>query len=162
MADSPDLNEDFADLLRCLVEAKVEFLIVGAHALAAHGVVRATGDLDVFVRPSTANAQRVVEALRRFGAPLATHGVSADDFVREGTVYQLGLPPRRIDVLTRISGMRFEDAWQDSHAAGVAGLEFRVLSRRALLANKRAAGRPKDLEDLRLLALGEDGRPGDD
>jgi hypothetical protein len=99
------------------------------------------------------SSSRVVAALRAFGAPLAAHGVSAADFARAGTVYQLGLPPRRIDILTMISGVTFEQAWADSVRVEVGGVGFRVPSRAALLVNKRASGRPKDLEDVRRLEL---------
>ncbi len=92
--------EDFVDLVACLREEGCDFLVVGAHALAAHGAPRATGDLDIFVRPEPANAQRVFRALVRFGAPVSAHGVVPEDFVRPGTVYQMGLPPNRIDILT--------------------------------------------------------------
>jgi hypothetical protein len=95
------LNVDFLDLLAALARERVEFLVVGAHALAAHGIPRATGDLDVWVRAERENAKRVVAALETFGAPLRAHGVSAADFELLGTVYQMGLPPRRIDVLTQ-------------------------------------------------------------
>jgi hypothetical protein len=151
MADAPELNEDFADVLFALVDAEVDFLVVGAHALAAHGVVRSTGDLDVFVRPSVDNARRVVVALEAFGAPLATHGVSEHDFSRPNTVYQLGLPPRRIDILTSISGVDFDDAARDGLLVRLPRAQFRVPNRQALLANKRASGRAKDLEDARRL-----------
>lgn len=155
MTEAPDLNEDFVDLITGLRDAGVEFLIVGAHALAAHGVVRSTGDIDIFVRPTNENSNRVAAALRAFGAPLAAHGVTAADFARAGTVYQLGLPPRRIDILTLISGVTFEQAWADSVSVEVGGVGFRVPSRIALLANKRASGRPKDLEDVRRLELAD-------
>lgn len=147
MTDRPELNEDFLDLLRAFVDAEVDFLVVGAHALAAHGVVRATGDLDVFVRPTPANADRVVAALGAFGAPLAAHGVSAQDFAKMGTVYQLGLPPRRIDIITAISGVDFEQAAREAMVVDMGSIVLRVPGRAALLANKRASGRPKDLED---------------
>jgi hypothetical protein len=147
MADRPELNEDFVDLLHAFAAAGVDFLVVGAHALAAHGVVRATGDLDVFVRPTPANADRVVAGLKAFGAPLAVHGVSRDDFAKLGTVYQLGLPPRRIDILTSISGVDFEQAACEAKIVDVGPVQLRVPGREALLANKRASGRPKDLED---------------
>lgn len=99
MADEPRLFDDYLDLLRELDEAGAEYVVVGAHALAAHGLPRATGDFDVFVRPSLENAQRVAQALRAFGATLEAHGVQVEDFATPGTVYQLGLPPRRIDLL---------------------------------------------------------------
>lgn len=151
MADEPSFNEDFLDLLQALSEEGVEFLVVGAHALAAHGVVRASGDLDVLVRPTRDNARLVVRALHRFGAPLEQHGVGAEDFEREGTVYQLGLPPRRIDLLTQVSGLTFDEAASDGQEVGIAGVTFRVPSAEALLVNKRASGRDKDLEDVRRL-----------
>jgi hypothetical protein len=157
MTGTPELNDDFVDFLIGLRAAGVEFLIVGAHALAAHGVVRSTGDLDVLVRPTDENSIRVFAALRSFGAPLAAHGITAADFARAGTVYQLGLPPRRIDILTLISGVTFEQALADSMSVAVGGVEFRVPNRAALLVNKRASGRPKDLEDARRLELTEPG-----
>lgn len=112
MGKVPELNEDFADMLHCLGEAGVEFVIVGAHALAAHGIARATGDIDIFVKPSAENAERVLAALTAFGAPLDSHGIAPADFARPGLVYQIGLPPRRIDLLTEISGVSFDEAWQ--------------------------------------------------
>ena len=105
------LHEDFRDLLVLLADADVEFVIVGAYALAFHGAPRASGDIDLFIRPSLVNAGRVFDALARFGAPLESAGVTPADFARSGTVYQIGLPPRRIDVLTEISGVTFDEAW---------------------------------------------------
>jgi hypothetical protein len=141
------LNEDFVELLQALVESGVEFIIVGAHALAAHGLPRATGDLDVLVRPSAENAARVISALRAFGAPLEAHGVSQADFERSDTVYQIGLPPRRIDLLTSISGVPFERAWASKVSIELMGLDVFVLGFEALVANKRATGRAKDVVD---------------
>jgi len=151
MSDEPSFNDDFLDLLHVLNEEGVEFLVVGAHALAAHGVVRASGDLDVLVRPTRDNALLVVRALRKFGAPLEQHGVGADDFEQEGTVYQLGLPPRRIDLLTKVSGLTFDEAATGDQEVGIAGVTFRVPSAEALLVNKRSSGRDKDLDDVRRL-----------
>lgn len=151
MSVEPGLNPDFLDLLEAFTKAGVDFIVVGAHALAAHGVVRATGDLDVWVRPSPENAAKVVDALTTFGAPLAQHGASAADFAREGTVYQMGLPPRRIDVLTQISGVTFAEAWRDRTFITLRGSPVAFLGREALLRNKRAAARPKDLLDVDLL-----------
>jgi len=149
--DSPTLNEDFVDLLRSLQEAKVEFVIVGAHALAAHGLSRATGDLDVFVQPSPDNANRVVAALRAFGAPLAQHGVTKSDFEKPNTVYQIGLPPCRVDLMTSISGVSFDEASSSRMTIEIEGLKLAVLGRQALLKNKRATGRAKDKVDADML-----------
>lgn len=102
------MSPDFKDLLSAFNAQSVEFLVVGAHALAAHGYVRATGDLDVWVRPVPENARRVMAALDSFGAPLA--GLTTEDLTRPGTVFQIGVAPIRIDVLTAIDGVAFEDA----------------------------------------------------
>jgi hypothetical protein len=159
MSPSPDLgesgfNDDFLDLLRALTETGAEFIVVGAHAMAVHGVPRATGDLDVVVRASADNAARVLAALRAFGAPVDAHGVAAADFSAAGTVYQLGLPPRRIDLLTSLSGVSFDEAWSTRVELEVAGLRVPFLGRDALVRNKQATGRAKDLLDLRLLTGG--------
>ncbi len=155
MSTPPGWTDDYVDMLRALVESGAEFLIVGAHAMAAHGVPRATVDLDIYVHASSENAVRVISALRAFGAPLSAHGVDVQDFERPGTVYQLGLPPNRIDLLTRISGVEFEDAWASRIVARIGELEVPVIGREPLLRNKRAAGRDKDLVDVRLLEPAE-------
>jgi len=147
------LNQDFLDLLTALVQAGARFLVVGAHAMAVHGVPRATGDLDVWIARDPENADRVLAALARFGAPLEALGVSRDDLLRENEVLQVGLPPRRIDVLTSISGVSFAEAYPDRVRHDVGGLSIPFLGRAALVRNKRASGRTKDLADLE--ALGE-------
>jgi hypothetical protein len=142
------LNDDFRDIVVQFADANVEFVIVGAFALAFHGAPRASGDIDLFVRPSPENAARVYEALLRFGAPLPAHGVAAPDFAREGTVYQIGLAPRRIDVLTQISGVAFDEAWASRSDAEVEGRSIHIIGRDALIKNKTASGRPKDVADV--------------
>lgn len=151
MRDEPQLLDDARDLLAELQRVGAEFLVVGAHALAAHGIPRATGDFDILVRPTAANARRVLRALIAFGAPVATHGVGVEELTTPGTVYQLGLPPGRIDILTSISGVDFEDAWSGRLVVSVGGTQVAVLGRDALLRNKRASGRPKDLLDVKAL-----------
>src|SRR5438105_11811131 len=103
------LNPDFDEMLSVLSAEGVQFLVVGAYALAAHGLPRATGDIDIWVRPTAENAERVLQALQVFGAPL--FDLQPADLVRHDTVFQLGVPPARIDILTGISGVRFEEAW---------------------------------------------------
>jgi hypothetical protein len=142
------LNEDFRDLLFEFSDGGVEFLLVGAFAVAFHGVPRATGDMDVFVRPSPENAKRVHEALARFGAPLDSAGVVPADFETPGMVYQMGLPPRRIDVLTEISGVSFDEAWDSRDLVELDGRIIAVIGREELLRNKQASGRPKDIADV--------------
>lgn len=155
MIGSPAWNDDFADMLRSLQESCVDFVIVGAHALAAHGIARATGDIDILVRPSEENARRVMEALSSFGAPIAEHGVSAADFAEPGTVYQVGLPPRRIDLLTEISGVSFEEAWATRLEAEANRMTLPFLGKAALIKNKLAAARDKDLVDAKALLATE-------
>ena len=143
------MNRHFIDMLSALCEAGVEFLVVGAHALAAHGVPRATGDLDIWVRATPENAVRVLQALARFGAPLLD--LTAEDLSKADTVFQIGLPPSRIDILSSISGVRFEDAWPRRIDVTVEALVVPVLGRDDFIKNKKATGRPKDLSDLTLL-----------
>lgn len=157
---APALNEDFLDLLTAFVEESVEFLLVGAFALAANGAPRFTGDLDVWVRPDPVNAERVLRGLRRFGAPVDVHGLGVEDLGRAGSIYQMGLPPRRIDVLTQIDGVTFDDAWRGRIVVRIGDVTMPFLGLRELVRNKRAAGRPKDLLDIELLR--EAGAPVDD
>ena len=152
------LNPDFAEMLRALSAEGAEYLLVGAYAMAAHGVPRATGDINIWVRPSSENAERVLRALDRFGAPL--FDLTAVDFERDGTVFQLGLPPRRIDLLTSIDGVTFEDAWGGRVTCRLGDVDVTVIGREALIRNKRAAGRPRDRLDLRLLETSTQRRSG--
>ena len=143
-------NDDYKDMLSALCGAGVDFLLVGAYAMAAHGFPRATVDLDLWVAPEPANAQRLLEALAVFGAPL--QGVAAADFEHDDTVFQIGVAPRRIDLLTGISGVSFAEAARAAISVEVDGLRVRVLSREHLIQNKLATGRPRDLDDARQLA----------
>jgi hypothetical protein len=143
------MNSDFRDLLLEFNAAGVEFLVVGAHALAAHGHVRATKDLDLWIRPSDTNAPRVLTALTRFGAPL--HDLSVTDLSRPGLVFQIGIPPVRVDLITAIDGVLFEDAWPDRMEAVFGTMKVPVISRLHLIANKRASGRLQDLADIERL-----------
>lgn len=144
------MERDFVEMLSALDAAGAEYLVVGAHALAAHGVPRATGDLDVRVRATPENARRVLAALREFGAPL--FDLTADDLSRPGTVFQIGVAPVRIDLLTSISGVGFEEAWAGRVEVPIEGVNVGVLGRKELVLNKRATGRPKDLLDAESLA----------
>lgn len=145
------LNDDFRDLLIAMQAEEVAFLVVGAYAVAAHGAPRATGDLDVLVRPDSENAARVYRALVRFGAPVQTLGIVEADFARPGMVCQIGLPPRRIDVLTAISGVTIAEAWVDHIVRDVDGIAVRFPSKAVLIRNKKASGRMKDLADVERL-----------
>ncbi|MEJ7599670.1 MAG: hypothetical protein WKG01_17315 [Kofleriaceae bacterium] len=140
------MNRHFSEILSELSVAGVEYLVVGAFAVAAHGNPRATGDIDIWIRPTRENAERVLVALRAFGAPL--YELSVDDLTDEQTVFQIGVAPMRIDILAGIDGVTFEDAWPRRVIAKLGASNVSVLSLFDLAANKRAAGRPKDLVDL--------------
>lgn len=147
------LLKDFRDMLSALSEAGAEYLVVGAHALANHGLVRATRDLDCWINPTDENAQRVYHALQVFGAP---SWISLDDLKSPNRVIQIGVEPVRIDLLTSIDGVSFAEAWPARVVTEVDGLALPVLSREHLLINKRATGRSQDRVDAeRLEALGE-------
>ena len=143
------MNQDFRDLFAEFNAQRVEFLIVGAHALAVHGHVRATRDLDIWVRPDPANAQRVLRALKSFGAPTAD--LTVDDLSHPGLVFQIGIPPVRIDVLSSITGVEFQEAWDARVMTRFVGQEVGAISREHLIRNKRASGRTQDLADLESL-----------
>ncbi|MDP9177665.1 MAG: hypothetical protein M3O61_08300 [Gemmatimonadota bacterium] len=147
------MNPDFSDILEALTSTGARFLVVGAHALAVHGVPRATGDLDVWVDVSTDNAELVWRALAAFGAPVESLKITPEDFSKPDMVVQVGLPPQRIDFLTGVSGLTFADAWADRVTLEVGAITVPFLGRASLVRNKRASGRLKDLADLE--ALGE-------
>lgn len=150
----PRLHRDFEDFLVALSEAAADFLVVGAYAMAFHGVPRATGDIDVLVRPTPENARKVWQALVAFGAPLASAGLTIEDLHTPGTVYQMGVVPRRIDLLTDITGVTFDEAWSTRVAQEIGGRAVHFIGREALARNKRATGRAKDLADLEILEKG--------
>ncbi|MEK6814070.1 MAG: hypothetical protein AABY65_05000 [Nitrospirota bacterium] len=143
------LNPDYKDILSAFSDEKVEFLLVGAFALAAHGLPRATGDIDLWIRRTSLNAKRVIRALQVFGAPLAD--VSEKDFLTPGLVFQIGVAPRRIDILTSIDGVDFDEAWPEREEVAVGGIRIPLISRKHLIRNKRAVGRPQDEADARRL-----------
>ena len=140
------MNPDFVDLLRAFGDADVRFMIVGAYALAVHGRPRATGDLDIWVDATPQNAPRVMQALAAFGAPLAE--IAEADFARPGVVYQIGVPPGRIDILTELTGLTFEQAWPDRIQRPFGELEVDFIDRASFMRNKRATGRLRDLSDI--------------
>jgi hypothetical protein len=149
LRNRPLLNPDFRDMLSALSAAKADYLVVGAYALAAHGFPRATGDIDLWIRPTQENAARVWESLAAFGAP--TSRIAIEDFSTPNIVYQIGIAPRRIDILTSISGVEFEQAWEKRISVELGGLTVPVIGREHLLVNKRASGRPKDVVDAEIL-----------
>ena len=150
-----ELNRDFRDVLVALVDARADFLLIGGWALAVHGHVRGTDDLDIFVRATPENGGRVFAALREFGAPLAAHGVTEQVFSRPGQGYRMGIKPNLIELLTTIDGVSFEEAWEDHIELDIDGRAVPTMGRGALLKNKTASGRPKDLADVEWLTKSE-------
>jgi hypothetical protein len=140
------MNPDFIDLLRALRDADARFLVVGAYALAHFGRPRATGDLDIWVDATPTNAPRVMRALSVFGAPLQE--VTERDFSRPGLVFQVGVPPGRIDILTELTAVTFEEAWATRDRGQFGELMVDFIGRDAFIRNKRATGRAKDLGDI--------------
>ncbi|RJP34109.1 MAG: hypothetical protein C4547_11365 [Phycisphaerales bacterium] len=143
------LNKDYRDMLHALAEEGARFLLVGAYALAAHGYPRATIDLDLWVMPSSDNADAVLRAIQRFGAPLGN--LCRADLVKDDTVFQIGVAPRRIDIITGASGLRFEEAFLNSVVVDVDGIPVHIPSIDDLIRNKKASGRTKDLADAEAL-----------
>ncbi len=143
------LNEDYKDILSALLAQKAEFILVGAYAMAAHGFPRATMDIDLWVKPSHDNAHKIYQALNIFGAPLDQ--LSVDDLKTTGLVFQIGVAPRRIDILTSISGVEFNEALAGSNVFDIDGQSIYVLSTKHLIQNKQRTGRSKDLADAELL-----------
>ena len=143
------LNEDYRDMLQALTDEKVRFLLVGAYALAAHGYPRATMDIDIWVMPSPENAAAVLRALQHFGTPL--QNLTAQDLQKYDTVFQIGVAPRRIDIITSVSGLQFEETFAHSLAVDIEGIEVRIPSIPDLIRNKRASGRTKDIADAEAL-----------
>ena len=139
------LSKDFKEFLELLTANRVRYIVVGGYAVASYTVPRYTKDLDVWIEPSEANASNVVAALEAFG--FASLGLTVDDFAAPDQVVQLGYEPNRIDLLTSISGVRFEDAYPRRVVASLDGLDVPMLDRQSLVANKRATGRPRDLLD---------------
>lgn len=141
-------------MLAALSAAGADYLVVGAHALATHGLPRATGDLDLWVRPEPENARRVWRALEEFGAPL--HEITVEDLSRPDIVFQIGIAPRRIDLLTSITAVSFDEAWENRVTVEIEGMEIPVLGRDELIRNKRTVGRTRDLADIEELEGRED------
>jgi hypothetical protein len=140
--------DDFRELLTTFADQGVEFVLIGGWALALHGHGRGTDDLDVLVRPTPENAARVFRALVVFGAPVSAHGVTEGLFAKSGYGYRMGVKPNLIEVLTKIDGIGFDDAIAEGKHFELDGRVIHYIGRQALLKNKRAAGRPKDLADV--------------
>jgi hypothetical protein len=146
-----ELFDDFRDILVELHKAGARFVVLGGHAVAFHGHPRATKDLDILVEANPDNASRVYAALAAFGAPLSAFEVGVEDFASYDGVLQLGVPPRRIDIINRADGITFAEALADGESFELDGCAIPVIGRSALIKNKRAAGRAQDIADVKAL-----------
>lgn len=157
-----ELNRDFSEFIACFEAHEVRYLIVGGYAVAAHGHPRYTKDLDVWVRVDAENARRIVEALGDFG--FGDLGLAADDFLEDEVVVQLGREPQRIDLLTFVSGVEFDEAFENRMLAEFGEMQVPVIGRAELRRNKIATGRLRDLADLEDLGIpgseGTEDEPG--
>ena len=146
------VNPDFRDLFAALNAAEARYLLVGGYAVAFHAQPRFTKDLDVWTEPTPENATRVLAALRAFGAPVGD--LTAEDLARPGIVFQMGVPPNRIDIVTAIDGVSFAEAWPGRSATTYGDQPVPVIGKADLIRNKRASGRPQDLLDVASLEAG--------
>lgn len=148
------LNEDYRDMLYVLLGNEVRFLVVGAYALGAYGYPRATGDFDIWVDTSPANSKKIYASLAEFGVPLAD--ISEQTFTEKGITFQIGIAPRRIDIITSIDGVEFLDAHNAKEIIAVDGLNVPFLSKKDLIKNKLSTGREKDRLDAEHLSKNHD------
>jgi len=139
-------SQDFHQFVESLTEAKVDYLIVGGYAVGIHGHPRFTGDMDIWINQNQENAKRVIEAINYFG--FSSLGITVDDLLVPKNVIQMGNPPLRIDILTEIDGVGFEDCFPNKKVVTIAGLQFNFISYQDLIKNKLASGRAKDLDDV--------------
>jgi hypothetical protein len=143
------LNEDYKEMLQILLNNKVKFLVVGAYAMGIHGYPRATGDIDIWVEASSENSGKIHQSLSEFGAPLSE--VTKSTFCEQGIVFQIGVAPRRIDIITKIDGVDFKKASSDKQEIEVEGIKIPFLSKKNLIKNKESTGREKDKLDAKYL-----------
>ena len=143
------LNEDYKEMLENLLNEGVDFILVGAYALAAHGFPRATGDLDIWVNPDKNNSKKIYKALANFGAPISE--ISENEFSQPGLIFQIGVIPRRIDIITKIDAVDFSEAYAEKIVVEIEDLKVPVISKNLLIKNKMATGREKDILDAKLL-----------
>ncbi len=143
------LNEDYKEMLQILLNNEVKFLIVGAYAMGAHGYPRATGDFDIWVEASAENSKKIYRSLSEFGAPLL--GISEKAFAEKGVILQVGVAPRRIDIITHIDGVIFEEAYKTKELIEIESLKIPFISKENLIKNKQSTKREKDKIDVNYL-----------
>ena len=142
-------EQDFIDFIEFLNKYEVEYMVIGAHALAFHGRPRHTGDLDIWINPTLENAQKMLKVIEAFG--FASLGLEKEDFLNDNYVTQLGYPPLRIDILNAISGVQFKEAYGNKICADIDGLQINFINVDDFIENKKASGRKKDLGDIEAL-----------
>ena len=145
-----ELSQDFREFIKLLNKNKVEYLLAGGYAVAAHGYPRFTGDLDVWIKPSPENATQVLEALKEFG--FSSIDIGQEDLIEENIVIQLGYPPFRIDLITGLSGLQFDECWPNRNVIkDKEGNELPFLGLKDLITNKKATNRDQDKIDIKHL-----------
>ena len=143
------LNEDYKEMLQILLDNKIKFLVVGAYAMGIYGYPRATGDIDIWVLTSAENSDKIFEALKQFGAPLQQ--INDKTFTEQGIIFQIGIAPRRIDIITQIDGVDFDKAYENRQEVAIENMRIPVISREDLIKNKESTGREKDAFDAKEL-----------
>ncbi|MDD3297096.1 MAG: hypothetical protein PHU64_07065 [Candidatus Omnitrophica bacterium] len=139
------LNEDYKEILQILLNNEVNFLIIGAYAMGAYGYPRATGDFDIWVETSIENSKRIYKSLSEFGAPVL--GITENTFAEKGIVFQIGVAPIRIDIITSIDGVSFKKAYKSKENIEIENLNLPFISKENLIKNKQSTGRQKDKLD---------------
>ena len=143
------MNADYIDMLKCLNKAGVDYILVGGWAVNMYGYIRATVDLDVWILANADNAKKVYSAMAEFGAPVAE--MKPEDFAEYGMIFQIGVAPCRVDIISKISGVTYADAVTRAVPKTIDGIPVRIISLEDLIANKKASGRAKDLADVEVL-----------
>lgn len=143
---APEFEQDFLDMIESLEGEDCRYIIVGGYAMAFNGYIRATGDIDILVEPDNKNSRKVLKALKNFGAPMT--GLTEADFETEGTIFQIGMPPVRIDIITKIDGVSFDEAYNDRKYYSIKKNRVPYISLDIIIKNKRATGRDKDILDI--------------
>jgi predicted nucleotidyltransferase len=143
------MYQDYLDLLQCLNDNKVKYLVIGGYAVVQYAEPRYTKDLDIWIEASVANAKKLLKALKYFGAPIAN--LTIEELAIPGLVYVFGIPPVRVDVLNKVSGRSFETAWKSKQIEAIEGIKVNFVSKQDLIILKKAAGRPQDLADIQSL-----------
>lgn len=143
------MNADYIDMLKCLNKAGVDYILVGGWAVNMYGYIRATVDLDIWILAGADNAKKVYEAVAEFGAPVSE--MKPEEFAEYGMIFQIGVAPCRVDIISKISGVSYADAVTRAVPKTIDGIPVRIISLEDLIANKKASGRAKDLADVEVL-----------